>query len=220
MYNWTGRTTQIGDTVLNAGTSGGTIFNNSGTITSLGYNLASDNGGGFLTGPSDQINTDPMLGPLQDNGGPTFTHELLSGSPAIDHGNPTFTPPPHYDQRGLGYRRVANGRIDIGSFEVQSSPTPTPTPTATATATPTPGQISLRAKKKRIQGINTVRLQWRGATSANIDVYRNNVLIVTTPNDGRYDDSTGDTGRARYVYRVCEGGTQICSNNVTVNFPP
>jgi hypothetical protein len=107
----------IGDTILNAGASGGTIAN-SGTFTSLGYNLASDNGGGALTGPGDQINTDPMLGPLQDNGGPTFTHALLAGSPAINTGNPIFIPP-RYDQRGPGFPRVVHGRIDIGSFEVQ-----------------------------------------------------------------------------------------------------
>jgi hypothetical protein len=95
----------------------------------------------------------------------------------------------------------------------------TPTPTPTATPTPTPGSITLRARKKRIQGINTVRLNWSGATSTNVDVYRNDVLIVTTPNDGQYDDSTGDTGRARYVYRVCEAETQTCSNDVRVNFP-
>ena len=105
----------------------------SGTITSDGYNLSSDDGGGFLIGPGDQINTDPMLGPLQDNGGPTLTHALLPGSPAIDAGDPSFTPPPFYDQRGPGFDRVVNGRIDIGSFEVQATPTPTPTPTATAT---------------------------------------------------------------------------------------
>jgi hypothetical protein len=133
-----GATVQIGDTVLDAGASGGTIFNNGGTVSSLGYNLASDNGGGLLTGPGDQINTNPMLGPLQDNGGPTFTHELSSGSPAIDAGDPSFTPPPDYDQRGPGFPRVVNGRIDIGSFEVQSTPTPTPTPTSTPTPTPTP----------------------------------------------------------------------------------
>jgi hypothetical protein len=95
-----------------------------------------------------------------------------------------------------------------------------PSGASTPTPTPTPGQILLRAKRKRIQGINTVRLQWRGATSVNIDVYRNDALIATTPNDGRYDDSTGDTGRAHYVYQVCEAGTQTCSNDVTVNFPP
>ena len=72
-----------------------------------------------MTGPGDQINTDPLLGPLQDNGGPTFTHALLPGSPAIDTGDPNFTPPPFYDQRGPGFDRIANGRIDVGSFEVQ-----------------------------------------------------------------------------------------------------
>jgi hypothetical protein len=45
------------------------------------YLIRSD-GAGILTGPGDQINTDPILGPLQDNGGPTFTHALLPGSPA------------------------------------------------------------------------------------------------------------------------------------------
>jgi hypothetical protein len=123
----------IANTVLNAGASGGTIFNVPGfTFTSLGYNLASDDGGGVLTGPGDQINTDPMLGPLQDNGGPTFTHALLPGSPAIDAGDPSFTPPPLYDQRGSPFHRVFDGHIDIGSFEVQpvrATPTPRPRPT-------------------------------------------------------------------------------------------
>ena len=119
------------------GQFGRKIFNDGGTVTSHGYNLSSDNGGGYLTGPGDQINTDPMFGPLQDNGGPTFTHALLPGSPAINAGDPSFTPPPLYDQRGPGFDRVVNGRIDIGSFEVQG-PTPTPTPRPSATPRPTP----------------------------------------------------------------------------------
>ena len=108
---------EIGNTILKAGSAGANIVNNSGTVISQGYNLSSDNGGGFLTATGDQINTDPMLGPLQNNGGPTFTHALLNGSPAIDAGNPNFTPPPFYDQRGPGYPRVVGGRIDVGSFE-------------------------------------------------------------------------------------------------------
>ena len=131
---------QIGNTILNAGANGANILNGGGTVTSHGYNVSSDDGGGFLTAPGDQINTVPMLGPLQDNGGPTFTQELLPGSPAINTGDPNFTPPPLYDQRGPGYDRVFAGRLDIGSFEVQSIlPTPTPTPTATATGTPCEG---------------------------------------------------------------------------------
>ena len=125
-------TVQIGDTILNM-----SAISSSGTITSLGYNLSSDNGGGFLTGPGDQINTNPLLGPLQNNGGPTFTHALLTGSPATDAGDPNFTPPPFFDQRGPGFDRVVNGRIDKGSFEVQAGGTPTPTATASPTATPT-----------------------------------------------------------------------------------
>jgi hypothetical protein len=81
------------------------------------------------------------------------------------------------------------------------------------------GPITLSAAKRKVEGINTVRLTWSGATSTDIDVYRNAVLIVTTANDGSYTDSIGDTGRARYTYKVCEAGTQTCSNEVTVRFP-
>jgi hypothetical protein len=88
---------EISNIILNAGASGENIFNESGTVTSLGYNLSSDDGGGYLTGPGDQINTDPLHGPLQDNGGLTFTHALLPGSPAIDAGDPNFSPPPLND---------------------------------------------------------------------------------------------------------------------------
>jgi hypothetical protein len=79
--------------------------------------------------------------------------------------------------------------------------------------------ITLSAAGRKVGGINTVRLKWREATSTDIDVYRDGTLIVTTPNDGSYIDSTGDTGRARYTYQVCEAGTQTCSNETTVTFP-
>src|SRR5436189_1502102 len=92
--------------------------------------------------------------------------------------------------------------------------TPTPTPTAT------PGPIQLRGQGKKVGGINTSRLKWRGATSPSVDVYRDGNVIATTPNDGLYDDSTGTTGQASFMYTVCEAGTQTCSNTVTVNFGP
>jgi len=127
---------RISNTILNAGASGENIFNNGGTVSSDGYNLSSDDGGGYLNGPGDQINTDPLLGPLQNNGGPTLTHALLPGSPAIDAGDPNFTPPPFHDQRGPCYYRVfgRSRRIDIGSVETQperpcpNPPRPRPTP--------------------------------------------------------------------------------------------
>ena len=131
---FTGRATlTIGSTIINDA-SGGNIFNFAGTVTSQGYNLSSDvgvinvvGGTGALNATGDQINTDPMLGPLQDNGGPTFTHALLGGSLAIDKGK-NFTTATT-DQRGTGFARTVNlgfpeptggDGTDIGAFEVQA----------------------------------------------------------------------------------------------------
>jgi hypothetical protein len=130
IYNTVDGRLQISNTILNAGASGANIVNNGGTITSDGYNLSSDDGGGYLNGPGDQIDTDPLLGPLQNNHGLTLTHAPLSGSPAIDAGDPSFTPPPNFDQRGFPFVRVVNGRIDIGSLEVQPR-RPVPIPRST-----------------------------------------------------------------------------------------
>ena len=58
------------------------------TITSKGYNLSSDGTCDFDS-TGDLNNHDPVLGPLQNNGGPTQTMALLEGSPAIDSGNPS-----------------------------------------------------------------------------------------------------------------------------------
>lgn len=59
-----------------------------------------------------------MLGPLADNGGPTQTHALLPGSPAIDIGFNIGGE--EFDQRGEPFSRVSGGRIDMGAFEFQS----------------------------------------------------------------------------------------------------
>jgi hypothetical protein len=126
IFNANGATLTIGDTLFKAGASGANISNDSGMVTSLGYNLSSDDASAFLNQIGDQNSTDPMLGPLQDNGGPTFTHALSPGSPAVNAGEPNFNPnnfnpPMLYDQRGTGFARVVNSRIDIGAFEVQAA---------------------------------------------------------------------------------------------------
>src|SRR5438128_9180325 len=82
----------------------------------------------------------------------------------------------------------------------------------------TNGYITLSAAGRKVGGINTVRLRWSGATSTNIDVDRDGIVIAAVPNTGTYTDSTGDTGRARYTYKVCAAGTLTCSNDVTVTF--
>jgi len=65
--------------------------------------------------PADTIRADPMLAPLANNGGRTWTHALLEGSPAIDHGNNEAGL--DYDQRGTGFPRVQGTQADIGAFE-------------------------------------------------------------------------------------------------------
>src|SRR5438046_10208118 len=109
-------TMEIGNTILNAG-SGGNLFSfgNQGIIISDGYNLSSDNGADYLTAAGDQVNTDPRVGPLQDNGCPTVTHALLADSPAINAGNPNynptnFHPPLIYDQPDVGFDQEKKAR--------------------------------------------------------------------------------------------------------------
>ncbi len=93
-----------------------------GTFSSLGHNIIGDIGtgtSGFVDGANgDQVGTSNnvvigMLGPLQDNGGPTKTHALLPGSPAIDSGDPLFAPA--FDQRGV--QRPIGTASDVGAFE-------------------------------------------------------------------------------------------------------
>lgn len=89
-------------------------------VTSYGYNLIGNTAGcAIYPWTGDLTNVSPMLGPLQDNGGSTFTHELLAGSLAIDHGNRNgcsgFSTLLTADQRGF----LRAGRCDIGAYEWQ-----------------------------------------------------------------------------------------------------
>jgi hypothetical protein len=99
--------------------------NCSGTITSHGYNLSSDGTCAFSS-IGDMQNTDPLLGPLQNNGGPTPTMALLSGSPAIDAGNPSGCTDGlghllKTDQRGMPRPDTEDAAgCDMGAFERQS----------------------------------------------------------------------------------------------------
>ena len=89
--------------------------------------------------------------------------------------------------------------------------------------TASPGEITLSANGHRVRGMHTVDLSWTGAISPNVDIYRDGVVIATVSNTGAYTDSIGVRGgNVRYMYKVCEAGTQTCSNEVTVRFggPP
>jgi hypothetical protein len=89
-----------------------------GLLVSEAPNLVRDPGTARGLRAHDLTRLDPMLGPLQDNGGATPTHGLSAGSPAVDAGDPTLFP--STDQRGEA--RPGGARADLGSFELFLTP--------------------------------------------------------------------------------------------------
>jgi len=96
-------------------------FGAPGTITSAGHNIDQHNTCGFGTAVGDRTGTDPLLGPLFDNGtSGRKTHILLEGSPAIDNGDEAGAPAT--DARGVTRPLDGNGdsvaTTDIGAVEI------------------------------------------------------------------------------------------------------
>lgn len=91
----------------------------SGTVNSLDYNLIGNTSGATINGSTmgNLTGISPNLGPLQNNGGLTFTRRPNVGSPVRNAGDPAFVGPPNTDQRGAGFARVVGGRIDVGAVE-------------------------------------------------------------------------------------------------------
>lgn len=106
---------------LNVAATGRDLSNATGTFVSNGYNLiGQDNTNVFTTSTGDLEGTtaspiNPLAGPLANNGGTTFTHQLLANSPAYNTGSPSDT---FNDQIG---NAIFGGIRDIGSFESQST---------------------------------------------------------------------------------------------------
>jgi hypothetical protein len=127
-----GAVTTIDDTIV-AGNTGSSASNPdvAGTFTSKGYNLigASDaTGNGFSSAKHDQTGTvgrplDPKLDALHDNGGPTPTMALLTGSPALGEGNASMAPPT--DQRGVTRPQQVS---DVGAFQATTAAGPVLSP--------------------------------------------------------------------------------------------
>jgi len=122
VYN-SGGTVQLVNTIVAKNTAS-TGPDCSGDLASLGHNLIGfDFGCNFAAKGGDLVGMlgdfiDPLLGPLQDNGGPTETHALLEGSPAIDAGDNISCP--ETDQRDIA--RPQGSVCDIGAFELNLPP--------------------------------------------------------------------------------------------------
>lgn len=130
-YEFSGYTGVFENTILanNSADGAANDIAGDGSVTSNGHNICTTDASAYFTDPTDNVSTDPSLGDLQDNGGPTFTCAIGSISPAFN----TAETGPATDQRGIEYPRPALGGYDVGAFELQGIIPPTPTaPTITA----------------------------------------------------------------------------------------
>jgi hypothetical protein len=71
---------------------------------------------------------------------------------------------------------------------------------------------------RKVKSARYADLSWSNATSAKVDVFRNDAKIVTTVNDGAYTDKSIPSTVNSVTYKVCEAGTSNCSNEVTVSW--
>lgn len=145
-------TTQMNNSIvaLNSASSGPDV---TGTVTAT-YTLIGDPSGATINGGTGNLSGDPKLRPLANNGGPTQTHLLLPDSPAVDAGDPNFTPPPSNDQRNQP--RVAGQRIDMGAVEVSytlSASAGTPQSTTINTAFSTNLQATVLESGNPVGGV-------------------------------------------------------------------
>lgn len=85
-----------------------------------------------------------------------------------------------------------------------------------ASEPPPTGDFTLSVSAYKVRGVQTADLTWTGATSASVDVYLNNNVVETTANDGFHTHSTGNRGGGSGTFQVCEAGTSVCSNEVSV----
>lgn len=104
------------------GTEANNVWAFPDTTISGAHNLVPNAPGLPAEMPDDTIIDDPQLMPLANNGGPTPTHALGAGSPAIDSGNNATGL--LFDQRGEGFLREAGSGVDIGAFERQGADDP------------------------------------------------------------------------------------------------
>src|ERR1051325_1085094 len=212
-------------TVVGAKTDGPDIFNEA-PVDSHGYNLIGKSDGSIgFTQPTDQKGTvatplDPKLDPagLQNNGGPTKTIKLVTGSPAIDKGisNGLTT-----DQRGPGFARkfdfpsignAAGGDgTDIGAYEVQGSPCLTDTTPPTITC---PGGIT----KFTDSGQNTATVNPGNPVAADNCQLKS---VVGTRSDGQPVSAPYPIGTTVITWTATDaaGNKASCSQTIVVMRP-
>ena len=182
-----------------------------GSIVSAWHNLVGDSSCGFgATG--DQQNTDPLLGPLADNGGPTLTHALLAGSPAIDAGGTTLPG----DQRGVP--RPQGTVDDIGAFEAELSPPGNQPPVANDDSYATPQDTALTVASPGVLG-NDSDPEGHGLRISTFTQPTNGTVAPTFFGGFTYTPDPGFSGTDSFTYRASDNAldSNLATVTITVN---
>lgn len=172
-----------------------------------GQPIKFQNGGGGYTIVTGRDAIDGKL----DNYTPyTYPHPLTGVGP-----QPTSTPAPS---------PTATATVPVPTPPVTATPTatataipPTATPAPTASPAPSPAQFISWASGQRDKGNRYVYVNWSGSTADGFDVYRNGQKIATVFRVTTYTDDLGKGGNETFAYKVCEIGTQICTNTSSVD---
>ncbi|NJL32741.1 MAG: hypothetical protein HC893_01395 [Chloroflexaceae bacterium] len=182
-------------------------------LTSLGNNI--DNGTTCaLDATGDLSNTDPELGPLQNNGGPTLTRALQAGSPAIDAGNSEQEVCPTTDQRGT--ERPQGAACDIGAFERVDTTGGDVAPEALTIDGPTEGEVdvtySFTASVVPTDTTTPVTYTWT--------VEDQDDIIVSAGISNTQEYSWNDTGN-KNIFVVADNGIgEPVSNTLIIDIDP
>jgi subtilisin family serine protease len=94
-------------------------------------------------------------------------------------------------------------------------PTPEPEPEP---EDPDSSTISLSGNGTKVQGRWKADLSWSGSTAAQVDIYREGTKIATVSNNGTYSDQTNNRGGGSLTYKVCDAGSNVCSDSLTIQF--
>jgi len=130
IYSTDPATVSLRNSIVAENTSPTSSVDVAASVSSQGFNLIGNTNGSSGWIATDLLNQNPLLAPLANNGGLTFTHAILPSSPAISAGNNDLARNPYdnsllqFDQRGKGFLRVVNAMVDIGAYEANYAPGP------------------------------------------------------------------------------------------------
>jgi subtilisin family serine protease len=109
---------------------------------------------------------------------------------------------------------TANNHLLYSLFDGSGGGTPPSDPDPP----PPSGEFTLAGEGTKVQGRWRADLRWSGSSASQVDVFRDDSKIATGSNTGSYTDQTNFRGGGSLTYRVCEAGTNTCSNKLTLSF--